>query len=215
MQHLFTTRCDGDMRSEENIEELNHKYCFSPFSLPFIHKMKQIHSDRIVIVDKNSPTVALDCDAILTQELNTPLMVLVADCIPVLLYDKVQGAIGAVHSGREGTFLQIASKSVLAMGEHFGSKACDIEVYFGASIKKCCYEVSPSLAQEASELYDGRFVNGRYLDLPAMTKDDLMSVGVLEKNIDISSDCTKCDEGYFSYRKDATAERFAGIIELD
>ena len=215
MQHLFTTRCDGDMCSEENIEELNNKYCFSPFSLTSVRKMKQIHSDRIVVVGKNSPTVALDCDAILTKEANIPLMVLVADCIPVLLYDVVQGAIGAVHSGREGTFLKIASKSVVAMGEHFGSKACDIEVHFGSSVKKCCYEVSPSLAQEASELYGGRFVQGRYLDLPAMVKEDLMSVGVLERNIDISTDCTKCDEGYFSYRKDATTERFAGVIELD
>ncbi|WP_294896272.1 laccase domain-containing protein, partial [Sulfuricurvum sp. RIFOXYD12_FULL_44_77] len=84
----------------KNHDLLADKLGFNRHSL--IH-MRQIHSDRIVIVDE---TLTFDappeCDALITNRTNTPLMVMSADCTGVLLYDPIQQAIGAVHAGRSG-----------------------------------------------------------------------------------------------------------------
>ena len=70
--------------------------------------MNQIHGNNVQIVDKNSPKIIENCDGIITKEKNLPLMVMVADCIPILFFDEIQGVIAAVHAGRNSTFLKIA-----------------------------------------------------------------------------------------------------------
>ena len=70
--------------------------------------MNQVHGNNVQIVDKNSPKIIENCDGIITKEKNLPLMVMVADCIPILFFDEIQGVIAAVHAGRNSTFLKIA-----------------------------------------------------------------------------------------------------------
>ena len=49
--------------------------------------MNQIHSSNIIVVDENSPKLVDNCDSIITRSKNLPLMVMVADCIPILMFD--------------------------------------------------------------------------------------------------------------------------------
>lgn len=53
--------------------------------------MNQIHSANIIVVDENSPKLVDNCDSIITRSKNLPLMVMVADCIPILMFDSKQG----------------------------------------------------------------------------------------------------------------------------
>ena len=48
--------------------------------------MNQVHGNNVQIVDKNSPKIIENCDGIITKEKNLPLMVMVADCIPILFF---------------------------------------------------------------------------------------------------------------------------------
>lgn len=91
---LFTSKEDGNLAyhvqdDEKNVktnrERLAIKYGFDNKKLIF---MNQVHKDNIVIVDKNSKNLIDACDAIITKEKNLPLMVMVADCIPILMYDE-------------------------------------------------------------------------------------------------------------------------------
>ncbi len=73
--------------------------------------MNQIHKNNIEIINSDSSKLIDNCDALITNEKNIPLLVMVADCIPILLYDKVKGVIAAIHAGRNSTFLNISEKT--------------------------------------------------------------------------------------------------------
>ena len=175
--------------------------------------MNQIHSANIIVVDENSPKLVDNCDSIITRSKNLPLMVMVADCIPILMFDDKQGIIAAIHAGRNSTFLEISKKTAEIFIEKFSSNPEDINVVFGASIQKCCYEVSEDLSKIVENSFGKEFVENNYIDLQGINKKQLNDLGI--KNIEISNICTKCgDKPYFSYRKDKKTGRFAGIIIL-
>ena len=175
--------------------------------------MNQIHSANIIVVDENSPKLVDNCDSIITRSKNLPLMVMVADCIPILMFDSKQGVVAAIHAGRNSTFLEISKKTASFFIEKFSSNPEDINVVFGASIQKCCYEVSEDLSKIVENSFGKEFVENNYIDLQGINKKQLNDLGI--KNIEISNICTKCgDKSYFSYRKDKKTGRFAGIIIL-
>lgn len=215
---VFTNKTDGniayhvtdDFNSvDKSRNELSNKYRFDIENLKY---MDQIHSDLVYIVNEEN---IYRCDALVTDRIDIPLMVMVADCIPILFYDPVKSVIAAAHAGRNGTFTGISGKVIKVMKEQFNCKAGNIELLMGPSIGKCCYEVSQELASVASNSFGKEFVQGRFLDLQSINKKQLMDEGVLEKNINISAICTKCSgEDYFSYREDKNCGRFAGIIMM-
>jgi len=191
-------------------KRLSEKYNFNHVNLQF---MEQIHSNIVKVVSPK--TNVQTCDALITDKLNTPLIVMVADCIPILLYDHTKKVIGVAHAGRKGTFENIAANTIHKMIEVYSCNPRNIEVVFGPSIEKCCYEVSEELANKTKDLFGSDFVFGRNIDLQGINKKQLLEVGILEENITIEKICTKCsNEPYFSYRKDKNCGRFAGVIMM-
>ncbi len=200
-----------DLKSVDTAREnLAQKY---GFDLDNLHYMDQIHSS---IVETISPkTNPQTCDALVTNKPNTPLMVMVADCIPILFFDSVQKVIAVAHAGRVGTFKNIVKNTIKKMQEKYNSNPKNIEVVLGPSIQKCCYEVNTEMAQFVKDNLGEEFVNNSNIDLQGINKKQLLEVGVKEKNITISEVCTKCSkQPYFSYRNDKNCGRFAGLIML-
>lgn len=191
-------------------EQLAKKHSFEPNKLK---SMEQIHSNIVKIVDDK--TNLYRCDGLITNLTNTPLLVMVADCIPILFYDEIQNVIGVAHAGRNGTYQEIVSNISQMMVNDFGCKAFNIKAIMGPSIQKCCYEVSQELANIAKINFGEDVVNGRFIDLQLINKNQLLQNGLLEENITISKTCTKCsNENYFSYRKDSQCGRFGGVIMI-
>lgn len=217
IEKLFTTRNDGNLAYhvndkkefvDKNRKKLAKKY---EFKLQNLRYMNQIHKDKIVIIDKNSPILIDSCDALITSEKNIPLLVMVADCIPILMYDETQNVIAAVHAGRNSTFLNITKKCALKMMNEFSCKSENIKVILGPSIQKCCYEVSSALAQIVRTSFGKEFEKDRLIDLQGINKKQLNDLGIF--NIESSNICTKCSKNnFFSYRKDKKCGRFAGLI---
>ncbi len=177
--------------------------------------MNQVHGCHIEVVTKKSKLCLDDCDALITNEPNTPLMVMVADCIPILLYDEKKSVIAAVHAGRNGSFLSIVEKTALKMCKVFNCKVEDMTVVLGPSIQRCCYEVSQEMANTVKNKFGKCYTNGRLIDLQGINKKQLLDFGILGENIDISSVCTKCsNKNYYSYRLNNHCGRFAGVISL-
>lgn len=217
IEYYFTTTSDGNIAFhvtndhqsvEDNRAQVALKYGLNANN---IYYMDQTHKDNIAIIDENSPKLTEDCDALITNLANSILMVMVADCIPILLKDEKKGVIAAIHAGRNSTFLQIAPKTVEKMVNIFGCEPKDIEAIMGPSIQKCCYEVSIELANIVQTSFGKQFEKNRYIDLQGINKKLLQEVGV--ENIIISPVCTHCsNEDYFSYRLDKKCGRFAGLI---
>ncbi len=204
--HVTTNKIQVD-NTRKNLAK---KYNYDNKKLQY---MEQIHSN--IVRDISSTKNPQKCDALITNKINIPLMVMVADCIAILFYDSVQKVIAVAHAGRAGTFENISGNTINKMIEDYNCKAKNIEVTLSASIQKCCYEVSQKLADETALLFGKEFVNHRNIDLQGINKKQLLEKGIKKENIDISNICTKCsNQPYFSYRKDKNCGRFAGIIML-
>lgn len=181
--------------------------------------MRQIHSDRITIIDKtyNFDTPP-ECDALITDQPNIPLMVMSADCTPILLYDPVHKVIGAVHAGRAGALNEIVPKTIQTMMKNFGSSPNEIHAVLGPCIRGCCYEINSAIAEETvSKGYPEalRYENEKiFLDVNTILIEQLNRLGV--KSIEVIDACTSCqNELYFSYRADQQhTGRIAGVIIL-
>jgi YfiH family protein len=155
----------------------------------------QVHGDQIRKVD--NPGQYPSTDALITRNSNVTLIVQVADCVPVYLYDPVQRAAGLVHAGWRGSALQITLKTVKEMTLQFGSKTEDILAFIGPSIGPCCYEVGSEVIHQFPE----QFVKQKRLDLWQVNKSQLMDAGLLYNHIDMALLCTVCHtEFFFSHR---------------
>nr|WP_321266543.1 peptidoglycan editing factor PgeF [uncultured Sulfurimonas sp.] len=236
LTHAFTTKHNGVSKTPytslnlafhvgDNSKDVikNHKLLASEqnYDIKALIHMKQIHSDIVHIVDANDnfnnpPT----CDALITNKTKTPLMVMVADCSPVLFYDDRKKVIAVAHAGRQGAFKNIVQNVINSFKDNYGSDAKDIYVSIGASIGVCCYEVGSEIYEEAKELNLSYAIkkkeNSFYLDIAKILNKQLLASGIQEKNIEISRDCSSCKNNkYFSYRADKITGRFAGVIILN
>jgi YfiH family protein len=165
--------------------------------------MNQIHSANVKVVDKNSPSTILKTDAMITTDKDVALGVKAADCIPVIFIDEIRGAVGVAHAGRVGSYKGVVKKTIKKMVEEFTCKEENIKIILGPSIKKCCYEVGVEVIGGFEEFTHKRD-NKIYLDLIELNTKEL-------NNFEVIPTCTCCDENYFSYRRDATKERFCGV----
>ncbi len=220
IKHIFTTRNDGNIafhvtnNKQEVIKNREKLALTYGFDINNMHYMEQTHGNNVHIITRSSPLCIKDCDAIITNEPNKSLMVMVADCIPVLLYDEKKAVIAVIHAGRNSTFLKIVPKTALMMIEKFGCKANDIKAIFGPSIQKCCYEVNNELINIVKTSFKEEFEVGQNIDLQGINEMLLNDISIT--NIDKSSVCTHCSKkDYFSYRLNKECGRFAGIIKIE
>jgi len=219
IEYFFTTKNDRNLayhvqdkkqNVDKNRENIAIKYDFDLENLIY---MNQVHGNNVQIVDENSSRLIENCDGLITNVQNLTLMVMVADCIPIIFMDKNKGVIAAVHAGRNSTFQKIASITAKKMIEEFSCELSDIEVVMGPSIQKCCYEVNDELKEIVYTSFGREFIKGNNIDLQGINKMLLNAIGVT--NISISNTCTKCsNEPYFSYRVDKKCGRFVGLVTI-
>jgi YfiH family protein len=144
-----------------------------------------------------------EADGQLTDERLRPLLVLVADCLPIALLGE-QG-LGMVHCGWRG----LAAGIIGAAAGQIGAKAAAI----GPGIGPCCFEVGPEVEAAFAELGVG-LMDGRNLDLPEVARRMLARAGV--EQVESAGICTYCDQRFFSHRRDRGGTgRQAGIAWLN
>lgn len=194
---------------------------------------KQVHEARVeVITNRTKGRGALDyesgmdaTDAMVTNEPGICLMVLLADCVPVLLHDPVKGAVAAIHSGWKGTVKRISAETLRVMSSEFGTSPADVIAGIGPSIGGCCYQVGPEVISAVGEalgttdgLVNRMSSDGKgYLDLWETNRRILTSAGVREENIEVAEMCTQCHSDlFFSHRQQPGTGRFGvGIMLRD
>lgn len=215
----FTNIDDGNLAFhvpdiKENVDK-NRKNLLKKHNLrdKKLISMNQVHSNNVKVVDKHSPNIIDDCDGIITKDKDVVLMVMVADCIPIIFIDRKKEVVAAVHAGRNSTFLRISEITVEKMVNEFKCNYSDIELHMGPSIQKCCYEVNDEMVTIVEKSFGKEFVNGRFIDLQGINESLLNSLNI--SNITISNTCTRCsNEPYYSYRVDKKCGRFAGIVTI-
>ena len=176
--------------------------------------MDQVHSATVRVVDAadlGAPIPATD--AVVTTDPTVVLTVMVADCVPVLLYDADAGVIAAAHAGRTGARNGVVSNTVATMVE-LGAKPENIMAHLGPAASGRRYELPREMAEDVEEQLPGsltRTDHGTWgSDVRAGLARQLTTLGV--GNIIMDSRCTIEDSNLFSYRCDGKTGRQAGII---
>lgn len=178
--------------------------------------MEQVHGRTATVVDGPLDGPAEATDALVTAEPGLVLVVLVADCVPVLLGDPDAGVIGAVHAGRVGANAGVLPAALDAM-RGLGAKPERIEALLGPSICGACYEVPAAMAADVETRLPGSAAKSRKgtpsLDLRAGLWRQLADAGV--GKIGLDPRCTAEDATLFSFRRDGTTGRIAGLTWID
>jgi YfiH family protein len=208
-----------------------------------LNPLKQIHSDLLRVFPDATSDVSKG-DASATNHPRLLLTIQTADCVPILLVDPKKRAVAAVHAGWRGTLARITQKAVGRMQFEYGSKPKDLLAAIGPSIGPCCYEVAPDFVTkfaaqfaDAGEYFDEprsgeepnplQWLNMKppghqpppknvHLDLRKANLSQLVSAGLLAKNIYVSSLCTACHTSLlFSHRREGPLSgRLMSVIGL-
>jgi hypothetical protein len=170
---------------------------------------EQCHQDRVQWVgdDVELPAGFPETDALATGRSGLMLASFTADCVPVIVVDVMERAIGVAHAGWRGTRAGIAGKLAQALMQR-GSSPGNLEAWIAPAISGAVYEVSEELAADFAEAYPdwaGEVVRGRLLNLPRLNALTLEREGLEPGKIAIAPHCTYSDpELFFSYRRDGS-----------
>jgi YfiH family protein len=207
---------DNDKHVEENRRIVAQ--CIRGRQLVFAD---QVHGRRVLIIgrqddpgaDYRSPAKFVG-DAMVTDIAEKFLVIQVADCQAVLLYEPVRQVVANVHCGWRGSIGNIIGRTVDVMKQHFGCSPGSILAGFGPSLGPCCAEFIHYETEIPMEFWRYKDASDHF-DFWSISREQLMRAGVPEKNLESIQICTCCHgDDFFSYRAEKTTGRFAAVIGL-
>jgi YfiH family protein len=194
----------------------------------------QVHGRRAEVVsaaDRGRGTLAAcdavgPADALVTATPGTVLAILVADCVPIVLYDPAAHVLACVHAGWRGTVARTAQAALAAMGS-LGTQPRDVIAGIGPAVAPGSYQVGDDVAGAARRAFgeqapallrpDADGGPGRWLfDLPAANRHALRTAGVPDSQIHVAAVPTGPAPGlFFSHRAERPCGRFALAARLE
>ena len=176
--------------------------------------VSQVHGTAVHhVTDTADVRAGAEADAQVSALAGVGLVIMVADCTPVLLADTEAGVIGAVHAGRPGMAAGIVSETLSAMRE-LGAR--EIHAVIGPSVCPRCYEVPASLRDEVAAVEPvaaSVSVSGTpALDVAGAVAEQLRREGAVIDHF--SRTCSRESEDLYSYRRSRRTGRFAGVVWL-
>lgn len=184
----------------------------------------QVHGNNVHIATSKDlrpaygPGQLIEADGYVTNEKGIALAIFIADCVPVLLEDKENGVIGAIHCGWRPTVADILKNAVEKMVS-LGAKPDNICAAIGPAIDQCCFEVGSEVIEAVEQLLGKETATRFYskkekvadevkksedkfmLDLRGAVRERLLQLGIKTENIEIVGECTMCNPNkYWSHR---------------
>lgn len=190
---------------------------------------QQVHRAEVRVVgsaERGRGTLTVEdalpgADALITREAGIVLAVMLADCVPVIVYDPVTPAVGVVHAGWAGTVQHVTRNTVAAMCDEFGSDPQRLLAAVGPSIGPASYEVGADVAERARAQFPTANVihsrsAGKYLfDLWAGNVADLTGIGLAREHIEVAGlDTFQMPAWFFSHRRRQPTGRFLAFASL-
>lgn len=121
----------------KNLETISKQFNVSVKNLTL---MKQTHSNKVIYIDeKNKHIKRFECDALITKIENIPISVLTADCVPILIYEKINKVIACIHAGWKGAIHGVIDNTINKILSL--NKKNEIYAVIGPCIGKNSYEV--------------------------------------------------------------------------
>jgi polyphenol oxidase len=177
--------------------------------------MRQVHGSVVSYARAEPQQEPPESDAMFTDVPARALVVLVADCAPVLLADPRARMVGAAHAGREGMAAGVVTELVTAMSAA-GAEPARMHAVIGPHICGACYEVPEQLRARVAERVPESACVTRAgtpgIDIGAGIEAQLFRAGV--RTVAADSRCSAETPDLYSYRRDGRTGRFAGLVWL-
>jgi YfiH family protein len=208
---VITLRAAGNMENERERGEIFSRLGIAGKKL---FHCAQTHSRNAAVVAENDADTLHAADGLVTGSGGAGLYVFVADCLPVFLFDTLNGAFSVLHSGWKGT--GIVENALRLMEKSYGTRPENVSAVLGPCIRSCCYNVG----EERALLYEKEFGGAGtaefplgpavqkkesgdgtkwYIDMQAANAALLVKNNVY--NISYCINCTFMDEYLGSYRR--------------
>jgi len=215
----------GHVSDEASAVDANRAVLFAALNIPELRgalvTAEQVHGERIVEVQEGDAGRGArasggrgpipEADALWTSAADVPLMLLFADCVPVVLVHRASRTIAIVHAGWRGALSGIVGKTARVLAEACGT-ANDLYAYVGPHIGACCYEVAPDLLARFSQRFATGAAASGHLDLGAVVSLDLARAGVGEERQSAVGVCTAHNtDRLYSYRSEGDTGRHAAL----
>lgn len=189
----------------------------------------QAHGRQVVVVDhtdrgrgtRSSEDAVPGADALVTSTPGVGLVVMVADCVPIVLFDPVARVLAGVHAGWRGTVARVAEATLDVMGS-LGAEVGRILAAIGPAIPAARYQVGRDVADLAQAGLgamaddvvrpDG---TGRWsFDLWGANQRMLLEADIRPGNVVLAALVTGAGSPFFSDREVRPCGRFAALAAL-
>ncbi len=190
--------------------------------------LNQVHGTHIQVLKKgmdvsefiwNPETFDTPCpitaDGVVTDIPDLGLVIQVADCQAVVLYDPVNRVIANVHSGWRGSVANILAQCTGIMVNEFSCLPENILAGISPSLGPCCSEFVHYRTEIPESLWAYKFQDRPCFDFWKISRDQLLEQGLKEDNIEQMAVCTVCNtDRFFSYRGEKNTGRFGAVIAM-
>lgn len=176
--------------------------------------LNQAHGTALFDADQTAPPALPDADASMTRAAGCALVIMTADCLPVMLSDSKGTQVAAVHAGWRGLAEGVLDRAVAA----FDCSPDEIFAWLGPAIGQAAFEVGAEvraafLANDAANAaHFEENDNGRWqASLSGLARATLAQFGV--SAVSGIEACTLADaDAWYSYRRDGVCGRMATLI---
>ncbi|MBU0668134.1 peptidoglycan editing factor PgeF [Patescibacteria group bacterium] len=207
--------------SHSNVDE-NRKIILKVLGFKRLVSANQTHGKNVLIVDDeflNFQPAGVepdDIDAFVTDARGVALMIQVADCQAILMYDPKKQVVAAVHAGWKGLAADISGETLTVMRMNFGCNPADLLVCISPSLgPESAFFSNPE--EELPSSFAPFIDSQKRVDLWEFSTTQLQSHGVRKRNIELARICTQRDNGenFFSFRGEGgITGRFGVVIGL-
>ncbi|MER1967034.1 peptidoglycan editing factor PgeF [Castellaniella sp. GW247-6E4] len=182
--------------------------------------LDQVHGTEVCDADAWGGDAPPRADAAVTTRPDRPLIIMTADCLPVVLADAGGGVLGVAHAGWRGLAAGVLENTLERMRPR-APRDSRWHAWIGPAIGQASFEVGPEVREaftgpdpSTAAFFNARPGSDRWLaDLPAIASHRLRAAGV--EQIESSHLCTYRDaQRFYSYRRAARTGRQATVAWL-
>jgi YfiH family protein len=217
-QALFTTRASGNLSLSAGADheqglQMRDRLC-DELGLQWLCAGPQVHGSHVRTVarrtERRGRPVAEAADGHATALRGVGMMVLAADCVPVILSAAggASAAVAALHAGWRGMAAGVLEQGLATLS----ALAPDSEIHavIGPCAGSCCYEVGAEVLSALRRPGPPPGASKAMLDLRAAARERLGAAGVADiRDVDL---CTICDRRLFSHRREGAAAGRQGAV---
>ena len=112
-----------------------------------LRRARQVHGADVSSCRPEPADALPAADVIVVSDVGDAAAIQVADCVPLLIADRMTGAVSAVHAGWRGLAAGAPRVAVEALVTRCRARVTDLVAAIGPAIGPCCYEVGLDVRQ--------------------------------------------------------------------